>query len=81
MSDIRIPQGLWDTEKVEEGAVSSWLFEDGDAVEEGSIVATVMAEKSEYDIPSPSAGTLRVKVEVNGAVQPGDVIGEVTQGS
>jgi pyruvate/2-oxoglutarate dehydrogenase complex dihydrolipoamide acyltransferase (E2) component len=77
MSDIRIPEDLWDTEKVPEGAVSAWLFDDGDPLEEGSTVATVMAEKSEYDIPAPASGTLRIKIKADQAVTPGTVIGTV----
>jgi pyruvate/2-oxoglutarate dehydrogenase complex dihydrolipoamide acyltransferase (E2) component len=75
MTEIRIPDDLWDTEKVPEGAVSSWLFEDGEEVTEGSSVATVMAEKTEYDIPAPASGTLSIKVAVEEAVTPGTVIG------
>lgn len=77
MSDIRIPEDLWDTDEVPEGAISAWLFDDGDEVEKGAAVATVMAEKTEYDIPAPASGTLRVKVPAEEAVTPGTVIGTV----
>ncbi len=77
MSEIRIPTDLWDTEEVAEGAVSAWLFDDGEEVSEGSTVATVMAEKTEYDIPSPASGTLRIKVKADQSVTPGLVIGTV----
>jgi pyruvate/2-oxoglutarate dehydrogenase complex dihydrolipoamide acyltransferase (E2) component len=74
---IRIPEDLWDTEKVPEGAVSAWLFDDGEEVEEGATVATVMAEKTEYDVPAPVGGILRITVKAEEAVAPGAVIGEV----
>lgn len=77
MSEVRVPEGLWNVEEVPEGAVSSWLYQDGEAVEEGSTVATVMAEKTEYDIAAPASGTLRIKVEQDAAVTPGSVIGTV----
>lgn len=77
MTEIRIPEDLWDTEKVPEGAISAWLFQEGEEVSEGSSVATVMAEKTEYDIPAPASGTLSIKVKAEAAVTPGTVIGTV----
>ena len=77
MTEIRVPEGLWNEEEIPEGAVSSWLYQDGEAVEEGSTVATIMAEKTEYDITAPMSGTLRIKVEQDSAVTPGSVIGTV----
>jgi pyruvate/2-oxoglutarate dehydrogenase complex dihydrolipoamide acyltransferase (E2) component len=43
-------------------------------VSEDSTVATVMAEKSEYDIPSPASGMLRIKTRADQALTPGKAI-------
>lgn len=77
MTDIRIPDDLWDTDDTPEGAIGNWLFTDGETVEEGTTVATVMAGKTEYDIPAPASGTLHVDKDSDVAVTPGDVIGRV----
>ncbi len=77
MTEIRIPDDLWDTDETPEGAVGNWLYQDGELVQDGTTVATVMAGKTEYDIPAPASGTLRVEVEADDAVTPGAVIGYV----
>ena len=77
MSEIRVPDDLWDGEKIPEGALSSWLYADGEAVQAGSAVATVMAEKTEYDVTSPAGGTLRIVIAEGEAVRLGQVIGKV----
>ena len=77
MTDIRIPDDLWDTDETPEGAIGNWLYDDGETVEDGTTVATVMAEKTEYDIPAPASGTLRIDKTSDATVTPGDVIGRV----
>jgi pyruvate/2-oxoglutarate dehydrogenase complex dihydrolipoamide acyltransferase (E2) component len=77
MTAIRIPDDLWDTEDIPEGAIGNWLYEDGESVRDGTTVVTVMAGKTEYDVPAPASGTLRIEAEPDSSVTPGMVIGHV----
>lgn len=77
MTEIRIPDDLWNTDDTPEGAMGTWLYDDGETVDEGTTVATVMAGKTEYDVPAPVSGTLHVDKKADAAVTPGTVIGRV----
>ncbi len=77
MTQIRVPDGLWDTAKIPEAVLSQWLYLDGATVTEGSVVAVVMAEKTEFEIQAPADGTLRITVPADGVVAPGGVIGKI----
>ena len=77
MTPIRIPDDLWDTNDTPEGAIGTWLYDDGETVSEGTTVVTVMAGKTEYDVPAPASGTLHINAEADAAVTPGTVIGHV----
>jgi pyruvate/2-oxoglutarate dehydrogenase complex dihydrolipoamide acyltransferase (E2) component len=43
-------------------AVVMWLYEDGDVVGEGSVIAELVVEKVDVDLPAPASGTLRLLV-------------------
>jgi pyruvate/2-oxoglutarate dehydrogenase complex dihydrolipoamide acyltransferase (E2) component len=60
MVSVTIPADMW-AEDVE-GVISAWLFEDGDKVREGDLIAEVMVEKTSYDLTAPAAGILRILV-------------------
>lgn len=75
--EVRIPDDLWDTAIVPEGVVSNWLYDEGAAVEQGTVVAHIMAEKTEYDIEAPASGTLHIIAATDVAVTPGTVIAEI----
>jgi len=77
MTSIRIPDDLWDSDDIPEGAIGNWLYDDGESVSEGTTVVTVMAGKTEYDIPAPASGTLHIEAKADNTVQPGSVIGRV----
>ena len=77
MTEIRIPDDAWDTDDTPEGAVSNWLYDDGETVEQGAAVVTVMAGKTEYDIPAPASGTLHIDKAADAPVAPGTVLGRV----
>ncbi len=77
MTAIRIPDDLWDTDDNPEGAIGNWLYDDGETVSEGTTVVTVMAGKTEYDVPAPASGTLHIDAAADAAVTPGTVIGRV----
>ena len=41
---------------MEEATIKEWLFEPGEAVKQGDIIATVESEKAEIELPSPASG-------------------------
>ena len=75
--EVRIPDGLWDTSVVAEGVVSTWFFDEGAEVDAGSVVATIMVEKTEYDIEAPASGKLHITIQPDEPVVPGSVIAEI----
>lgn len=72
---ILIPATLWDDDSP--GVISTWLFEDGDAVAEGAVVAEVMNEKVSFEITAPAAGRLSIEVPAEAEVALGQRIGAV----
>lgn len=80
MSDIRVPDGLWDTDKNPEGIIANWFYADGATISKGSVVAELMVEKSTYEIEAPADGVLTRTIAKDGVVQPGSVIGTVDAG-
>lgn len=79
MTDIVIPEGLWDTAKTPEGIVANWFYRDGAQVAAGTTIAELMVEKTSYDIAAPVAGTLMITVGKDGVVTPGTVIGRLAE--
>jgi len=75
MTDVRIPDDLWDEDI--EGAVSVWFFENGDSVNEGDTLCEVMAEKVTFEIAAPASGALTIVVEAEQAVSKGDAIARI----
>ena len=74
---VTIPKDLWDTSVVAEGVVNNWLYDEGAMVEKGTVVAVVMAEKTEYDIEAPATGKLHIVTGASVPVKPGTVIAEI----
>jgi len=72
---ILIPTALWDDDSP--GVISTWLFEDGDRVAEGAVVAELMNEKVSFEITAPAAGILRIEVPAEAEVALGQRIGAV----
>ena len=52
-------------------AVVMWLYEDGDLVGEGSVIAELVVEKVDVDLPAPTSGTLRLLVPHEAEVSQG----------
>ena len=77
MTAIRIPDDLWDSDDTPEGAIGNWLYDDGESVQAGTTIVTVMAGKTEYHLAAPASGTLRIEAKTDTTVQPGAVIGHV----
>jgi pyruvate/2-oxoglutarate dehydrogenase complex dihydrolipoamide acyltransferase (E2) component len=72
---VIVATDLWDPEL--EGAVSAWLFSDGDLVRTGDLIAEVMMEKSTYEITAPVAGRLRILVAAETPFRPGATIATI----
>lgn len=77
MSEIRVPEGLWDTAATPEGVVVTWFFADGSEIEAGAVVAEIMVAKTQYQIEAPAAGRLHIQAPIDTPVVPGSVIGLV----
>ena len=74
-TEIVIPSDLW--EEDEECVITSWLVDDGAAVEEGALIAEIMTAKVQYEIHAPASGTLKIQEEADAVVAKGAVIGTV----
>lgn len=56
---VRVPAEMWeDIEDDAEGLLDVWHVAEGDAVQEGEEVASVMLVKTSFEIVSPIAGTV-----------------------
>ena len=75
MSDIRVPGDLWEEDL--EGVISTWFFDDGEAVGADDVVAELLVEKIQYEVHAPRDGVLRIQVAADDVVNKGDVIGRV----
>lgn len=72
---VAVPRDLWEEDLP--GIVSAWLFEDGDRVKEGDLIAELMVEKTAYDLTAPKAGRLTILVPPEQPFQRGDVIATI----
>lgn len=75
MTDITIPEKLWDDDSA--GVISSWLYEDGDIVSEGAVIAEVMNEKISFEILAPTGGGLTITVPAESEITLGQIIGSI----
>jgi pyruvate/2-oxoglutarate dehydrogenase complex dihydrolipoamide acyltransferase (E2) component len=74
-AEIAVPPDLWTD--ATPGAVSAWLYQDGDDIADGSIVAEVMNGKVTYEITAPAAGKLVIEVPAESEIALGQRIGRV----
>lgn len=72
MTDVTIPSGLWDEDR--EAAISAWLYDDGDVVAEGAVIAEIMVEKTSHDLVAPVAGRLERLVEPEQPLAAGQIV-------
>ena len=77
MTEVRIPFDLWDDDS--EGAISAWLYEEGDRVEAGAIIAEVMNEKVSFELQAPVAGVLAILSPAEEAVRKGQVVARIAE--
>jgi pyruvate/2-oxoglutarate dehydrogenase complex dihydrolipoamide acyltransferase (E2) component len=74
-SRLKIPKlGM----SVESATISEWLVEDGQRVEVGDVLYVLETDKTDNEIPSPVAGTIRIIGEVGTRYDVGTVIAEVS---
>lgn len=72
---VAVPRDLWEEDLP--GIISAWLFEDGDPVKEGDLIAELMVEKTAYDLTAPKAGRLKILVQPEQPFRRGDVIATI----
>jgi pyruvate/2-oxoglutarate dehydrogenase complex dihydrolipoamide acyltransferase (E2) component len=75
MTNIVVPDGLWDTVTTPEGVVINWFFDDGASVEKGAPLVEIMVAKTQFQIEAPTAGRLTISAPIDTPVTPGSVLG------
>lgn len=58
--DVIIDTDLWEEDA--EGVISCWLFDDGETVAKGDILAEILVEKVTHEVEAPTAGALKIIV-------------------
>ncbi len=77
MTEVRVPEGLWDAAKTPEAVIVNWYYADGAVVEAGVTLVEIMVEKTQFEIVAPAAGTLQILAAPETVVTPGPVIGRL----
>lgn len=75
MTEVRIPDDLWDDDS--EGAISAWLYDDGDSVEAGAVIAEIMNEKVVFEIVARTSGALAILTAAEEPVRKGQVVARI----
>ncbi len=77
MTEVRIPEGLWDSRKTPEAVVVNWFYRDGATVEAGAPLLEIMVEKTQLEITAPASGRLTILARPETVVTVGAVIAEI----
>jgi pyruvate/2-oxoglutarate dehydrogenase complex dihydrolipoamide acyltransferase (E2) component len=75
MTDITVPEDLWDTD--DEGVIFSWVYADGAVVQQGKLVAELTVEKAQLELNAPASGRLKILAPAETVVRKGTVIGRI----
>jgi len=75
MTDITVPEDLWDTD--DEGVIFAWVYADGALVEQGKLIAELTVEKAQLELNAPASGRLHILVPAETVVRKGTVIGRI----
>jgi pyruvate/2-oxoglutarate dehydrogenase complex dihydrolipoamide acyltransferase (E2) component len=75
MTDVEIPAEIVD--EGAEGAISVWLFRDGETVAAGDVLAEVMNEKAAAELVAPASGRLTILVQAESPVRSGQVVARI----
>jgi pyruvate/2-oxoglutarate dehydrogenase complex dihydrolipoamide acyltransferase (E2) component len=72
-TEIRIPPDLWDQDL--DGVLVTWLYESGDEIAAGAVLAQIMVEKVQIDLTAPAAGVLQIETGEESPVHKGQRVG------
>ena len=72
---VTVPTELWDDNSP--GVISTWLFDDGDRVSQGDVVAEGMNGKISFDVRARASGICRIIGAAEAEVSQGDTIGHI----
>jgi pyruvate/2-oxoglutarate dehydrogenase complex dihydrolipoamide acyltransferase (E2) component len=72
--DVIVPADLWDSG---DGAISAWLYSDGDTVEAGTVIAELMVEKVSFELVAPGTGRLQILVPTEVAIERGQPVARI----
>ena len=75
MADVTIPNDLWEEDV--EGVITSWMFEDGESVTAGAVIAELMVEKVQHELTAPAAGVLAVLKAAEEPVKKGETVARI----
>lgn len=75
MTDVSIPEEI--VGEGAEGAISIWLFKNGENVTAGDVLAEVMNEKAAAELLAPASGRLTILVEAETPVRKGQVVARI----
>lgn len=75
MSDVTIPADLWEEDAP--GVISAWLFDNGDAVDAGDVLAEILVEKVTFELLAPASGTLTITTPEEEEVAKGAKVAEI----
>jgi pyruvate/2-oxoglutarate dehydrogenase complex dihydrolipoamide acyltransferase (E2) component len=75
MTDVEIPAEIVD--EGAEGAISVWLYRDGETVVAGDVLAEVMNEKAAAELVAPASGRLTILVQAESPVRRGQVVARI----
>lgn len=77
-TQVLVPEDVGaDDEEIDEIALSTWFFDDGDQVKEGAVICQLMVAKASIDVVAPVAGVLRHVAKAEAVVQVGDLIARI----
>ena len=79
MATVRVADNLWVSSMLPEGIVERWLVADGANVAQGEAIVELRIEDALHDVQAPIAGRLMIATAVNCVIEPGTMLGEVTQ--
>jgi pyruvate/2-oxoglutarate dehydrogenase complex dihydrolipoamide acyltransferase (E2) component len=69
MKELRIPEDLWEQDL--DGTLVTWLYESGDEIAAGAVVAQLMVEKIQVDLTAPVGGKLHIELPQESIVRKG----------
>lgn len=64
----------------DEVVLTTWYFEEGDAVQAGDVIAEIMLAKTQMEIEAPVSGILRSPVPIETILRKGDGIATIDEG-